>query len=61
MVIDVKFDKDGWCEHDDKETKLCKIYYDPKRPHNCEIGPTSPIQIVLIPECTYWFEILKFG
>lgn len=58
--IDVSFDKDGWCEHYDKETKLCKIYYDQqKRPHNCKVGPTGPAQLLMLPECTYWFELLK--
>ena len=61
IAINVNLDKDGWCEYYDKKTKLCKIYYDSKRPHNCKVGPTSPIQIVLIPECTYWFEFVKFG
>ncbi len=61
IPIDVRFDKDGWCEHYDKETKLCKIYHEPhKRPQNCKEGPVGPAQILLLPDCSYWFEILKF-
>ena len=54
---DVEFDEKGWCKHYDQETRLCKIYKN--RPRICSEFPRGPSEIVMLPQCTYYFEAVE--